>query len=509
MSDVDITLGAQDKASQVIDGVASKIGGFGASLGALGPVALGVGAVLGGVTAAVASLSGAFNAFMDSASRIDEVAKSATALGSSVSDLQSLEMVLRQVAGVETDDVNGALKEMQLRLGEIASGIGSQEQKDILSQLGLDAATLTTMSPVDQFTEIQNAISNIENVAERASIADKLFGGDGAKLLPAFAADADTFADAMERAGASAQTLTDSQAKGVEAMNDALDTAQTSFMALVDQATASLAPVIESIANQLNQWLPPILEIASTALPFMVDGLVQIAGYATEIAQAFFQLSSFDFSGAINTLGNLGDTSERWLQTVDEARQRAREAADEAARQQDDARSTPPVDQSLVAEQRAKEEAAANTIAQLERQLQVAMLGEDAVRRQEELALATNDIERERIKLLQDQIAAQEQQKTLLEQQKKAEEDAAAERRRQAEEAAEEQQQINESLAGFRPGTQAVEGRLLTRGPSQGVDAKILDESKKMANRLQLIYDVLSTPPNAGERLTVELIGAA
>ena len=504
MSDVDISIGAQDKASSIINGIAGKVGGFGASLGALGPIALGVGAVLGGVTVAVKSLTGAFDALAASAQSIDEVAKSATSLGSSVSDLQSLQLVLRQTAGIDTGDVSSALKEMQLRLGEIASGIGSAEQEDILSQMGLDAATLTTMGPLEQFKAIQAGISEIENVAERASIADKLFGGDGARLLPAFAQDADSFAEAIERAGNSAMTLSDAQAKGVEAMNDALDNATSSFGALVNQVMAELAPVIESIALQLNEWLPPIVEIASMILPTLIDGLVNVAGYASEIAIAFGQLSAFNFSGAIDTMENLGSTSEKWLNSIDEARERARKAAEEQAAEQDAARSTPPVDQRAIAEQKAKQEAAAKTIEQLERQLAVTIEGEDAIRRQEELAMATNDVERDRIAILQQQIAAQEKQKDLIEAQKQAEEQAAKDRQKMMEEQAKERERIQGAISSFDPGVQATQGRLLTRGASDQVPAKIQKATEKTATTVDAILDWLNQPKPMSEQISFE-----
>ena len=134
MSDVDITIGAQDKASSVINGVAGKVGGFGASLGALGPVALGVGAVLGGVTIAVKSLTSAFDALVASAASIDEVAKSATSLGSSVSDLQSIELVLRQMTGIDAAGTTQALKEIQKRLGELGKRMNSEEHLTNKSQ---------------------------------------------------------------------------------------------------------------------------------------------------------------------------------------------------------------------------------------------------------------------------------------------------------------------------------------------------------------------------------------
>lgn len=504
MSDVDITITAVDKASAIIKAIAGKLGGFGASFKSMVSIAGSVGSAINGATVAVKTLSGAFDVLAGYAARIDELAKSATSLGASVSDLQSLNRVLRQTAGIETEDVSAALKEMQLRLGEIASGIGSAEQEDILSQMGLDAATLTTMGPLEQFKAIQAAISEIENVAERASVADKLFGGDGARLLPAFAKDADSFAEAIERAGNSALTLSDAQAKGVEAMNKALDSATASFGALINQVMAELAPVIESIALELGEWLPPLFEVASMILPSLIDGLVNIAGYTSEIVIMLGQISTLDFSGAIDTMENLGSTSEKWLNNVDEARERARKAAEEQAAAQEAARSTPPVDQRGEAEKQAKKDAAKAAITQLERQLAVAQQGEDLIRRQEELALATNDTERKRIALLQEQIAKQERLNQLAEEQEANDEKARAAREKAIKDQAKERERIQGAIANADFGVQATQGRLLTRGASDQVPERIAKNTEKANGILDRIFDVLDQQDQLNPQITFE-----
>jgi flagellar biosynthesis GTPase FlhF len=243
-------------------------------------------------------------------------------------------------------------------------------------------------------------------------------------------------------------------------------------------------------------------------LPSLIEGMINVAGYASEIAIAFGQLSAFDFSGAIGTMENLGSTSEKWLANVEEARKRSREAAENAASDQEAARATPPVDQRAIADQQAKQEAAEKTIAQLERQLAVTIQGEDAIRRQEELAMATNDVERERIAILQQQIAAQEKQKELIEAQKIAEDQAAKDRQKMLEEQAKERDRIQGAISAFDPGVQAVQGRLLTRGDSDRSPEKIVKNTERAAGLLEAIQGLLERPPASSDQIVFEGVGA-
>jgi hypothetical protein len=115
-------------------------------------------------------------------------------------------------------------------------------------------------------------------------------------------------------------------------------------------------------------------------------------------------------------------------------------------------------------------------------------LGEDAIKRQEQLLLATNDAERERIRILQEQIAIQEKQNaTVMELQKTEAELAKArqdeEARKEAEAAA-----MRQAMANVQPGVQATESRLLTRGPAErGIDkiAKNTEKTVEAINNLE------------------------
>jgi hypothetical protein len=116
-------------------------------------------------------------------------------------------------------------------------------------------------------------------------------------------------------------------------------------------------------------------------------------------------------------------------------------------------------------------------------------------------------VERQRIQILQEQIDAQERQNELVKQQKQAEEEAAKKRQQEAERRASELQKMRDAIANFDPGTQATQGRLLSRGPSDRVSDKILRATEKSLGVQERMLQVLEQPPSSADRYTLEMVG--
>lgn len=485
-NDIDIVIGAKNLASAAIDRVVDGIGGLQKRLAGINPVMLAGGAAVAGMAAGFVALKSAVDAVSEASARIDELAKNARSIGASVDGLQSLQAALRNMSGTEAEDVNSALKEMQLRIGEMASGIGSQEQLDIMAQLGLDPKKLAAMDPVEQFTRMNDAIVSVQNTAERASIADKLFGGDSVRLLSAFNADVGELQKNMQDAADRGLVLSDAQAAGVEAMNRAMARISSSVEGITNQVAAALGPVVEEIAIQLDTWAEPLIAMTSDFLPMIINGFVELAGYVTELAIAAGKFAAFDFSGGIQQIENLGQTSEAWIERIRQSRERAAEEARKAEEQRQAlSKSAEPIDMAAVQAQKDKAAAAAKLVEQLERQLAVAQTSEDLVKRQEQLALATNDAERERIRILQSQIAEQEKLNKLAEEKAARDLKATEELGKEFDRRQKELADRASNIAKLRPGVDATESRLLTRGLSDDPSFQTAENTKAMVGALK------------------------
>jgi len=502
-ADVEIVIGAEDKASKVLDNVAKKAASFSTSFATLGPIAAGVGAGIASVTAAFSALNGVISSVAESANKIDALTDTANGLGESVGSLQAFQFAMSEAGNVDAEKSIQALQKMQKVVGEVASGGDSK----VFDKLGLDANALSLKGPIDQFLAVKAAVGSIENVSERAAIAQQLLGKSAADLIPALIAEQSGFEDSMRAAQALGVTVSDEGATAIANMNDAVGRLMSGFEGIANQVAVAIAPLVESIATELATWVPPAVTIAKEVLPSVVDILVQVAGYAADVSGVFGRLAAYDFTGALNAAQNM-QTADDWANRLEESRKAAyaQSIADEEKRKSI-AMATLAVDEKAIEAEAKRGQKVLDTIASLERKLQVAMLGEDLVKQQEELALATNDAERERIALLQEQISAQEQQNELV---KKME----AEAKKNLDEVAKDQEKADKEaadkagkLASASTGTQAVESRLLTRGRSeQGID-KIAKNTQDSAAALRRIDANIAKQETSSKKLELELVG--
>ncbi len=500
-ADVNIVVGAEDRATQVLNKVASSVGAMGGVIATLGPAAVAAAAALVPAAAAFTALSAAINGTQEAAGKIDELVDKATGLGDSVGNLQAFQFAMEEAGGISADQSIQALQKVQKLVGDIAGG-GGEQAGELFKKLGLDAEALSMQGPVDQFLAVKAAIGGIENVSERAAVAQQLLGKSASDLIPALISEQEGFEASMQAAQDLGLVVSEEGAAGVAAMNDAVGRLSAGFEGVYNQLAVAVAPVIETIATELAAWVPPIIEFANEYLPQVVDLLVQVAGFATDVVAAFMRIQQMDFVGAATILTEM-KTADEWLDKIQEKRAAAAAQAEANAAKQQAMASAALIIEKEVTDEKAKQASSGEkTIEQLERQLAIAQHGQEFVERQEELASATNDAERERIRILQEQLEQQnainDSQKEFAEAQKKA----AAEEQRKAEQLAKEA--ADKALALSRPAAenQATESRLLSRGRSdQGIDSIAKNTEKQLGKFDQLIEVVrekLSGNPASG-----------
>jgi hypothetical protein len=492
-ADIDIVIGAQDKASAVINSVASGVTSMGGSLAKLGPAALGIGAAIGGAVAALVAFKVAASAVGEAASQIDEVAKSARGMGESVGDLQAFQFAMGEIGGLDPGQAAAALQKTQEAVGKALSG--DKGKIDIFAKLGVDANALSLQGPVEQFNTIRTALGDIENVSERAAAAQQVFGKSAKDLLPVLLANTAEFDESMKAADALGQTVTGQGAAGIEAMNDAVGRVKAGFSGLAMQAASAVAPLIESIATSIAEWIPPVITLAKEILPTIVDYVATFLGHTIDLGKAWMALNTLNFSGlksVISDMANGTGTAAALTAKLADSRQRATEKAiAEEERLQAIQAASMAMEEESVAVEEAKASAADKTVESLERKLAVLQMGEAAVRRQEELATAVNDVERERIETLQKQIDMQEESVRLAKEKADQDKELQKQQEKAAADALKEASDKADKLSQFTAGTQASESRLLTRGPeTKGID-KIAKESEKSNTLLGQIKTAL------------------
>lgn len=155
--------GGADGASTGIGGLLRGVGGLRGLLGTLG------------LPLTAAAFVGMAKGAMDSA---DALMKLHEKTSISTDDLQRLQMA-GDDTGNSLEDLAGGVTKLQKNIAD-----GSDGTKAALSRLGLELATLRSLSTFDQFTAVGDAIAKIEDPAERVALAMQLMGRTGADLLP-------------------------------------------------------------------------------------------------------------------------------------------------------------------------------------------------------------------------------------------------------------------------------------------------------------------------------------
>jgi hypothetical protein len=493
--DIDIVVGAQDKASAVINAVAGKVGGMSGSIGKfINPLT----ASLAGAAAGLFTVAKAIQGVSAAAGEIDAVNKAARGMGESAADLQAFQFAMGEIGGLDAGKATAALQKTTEAVGKALAG--DTAKTNIFEKLQLDAEKLSAQGPVAQFEAIRSALGGIENVSERAATAQQIFGKSAKDLLPVLMSNTAEFDASMKAAEDLGLTVSAAGAQGVEAMNDAVGRVSAGFSGVANAVAVQVAPLVETVATTVAGWVPPILEIANQWLPTIVDSAAAMVGFATDFYLTMYKVTTLDFSGAFETATNaLGEqgTAAQLILKVQEARNRAAEvAAANEARAADLKAATLAIDEDGLKNEQAKASEAEKTIAALERKYAIATMGAEAVERQEQLATAATDAERERIAALQQQLDLHEQITAEFSSRVEAEKKATAERQRMAEQEQARRAELVGQLANVQIGTTATQSRLQTRGPAQNGMERLAKLAQKQVEVLQKIFEQGGQIPN-------------
>ena len=170
----------------------------------------------------------------------------AASLKTTVESLQVL-TAAGEMAGVSLGEIEQATKKLTTRLSEAATGSGSAV--GAFARLNLTAAALQAL-PLDQrILAIQDALTALVPEAERAAVASDLFGDRAA--LAFLRIDAATLREAAQDVRDFGVAVSASDAAQIERTGDAIARLGLIWLGLSNRLTATVAPVLETVANAL------------------------------------------------------------------------------------------------------------------------------------------------------------------------------------------------------------------------------------------------------------------
>jgi len=241
---------------------------------------------------------------------VDAMNTLAQRTGIAVESLQALQMAAK-LSGVE--DVTGVVQRLGLEIGQAAES----GKTEAFTKLGLDFQQLQAMAPEEQFKAIQAAIAALPTPAERAAAAVSIFGKAGVELLPLMNQNLAEVEERMRRLGA---IVGDDQVEAIDGMNRALNVVSATFDGIIGNVVGNLAPVVESLANDLLAFVKEFNNISGEGggiADTISNALLDVADYFAGIfdnAVAQFER----FSVTMETVGSIFETAGNVFSVVGE-----------------------------------------------------------------------------------------------------------------------------------------------------------------------------------------------
>lgn len=287
--------GAQQTITQDLTGVtneasekAGKDGGekfaskFGSAVKSAG-VAIG-----GAITAATAAAVGTGKAFVDATKETatygDVVDKTSQKLGISRDAFQSYDYVLN-LAGTDMASMTTGMKTLTNRLDEAKNG--SEDAQAMFASLGFSMDDLATMSREDLFEKTITGFQGMEDSAERAALANDLFGKSGQNLNPVFNMTAEETEELIKQAHDYGMVMSDEAVSASADYVDAMTTLDKTMTGLKNNMMTQFLPGMTSIMD----GLAAVFAGDEGGIAQVQEGLTSLIGNLVMFAPQFFQLA--------------------------------------------------------------------------------------------------------------------------------------------------------------------------------------------------------------------------
>lgn len=203
--------------------------------------------------------------------------RAARSLGLTVTEYQRLEYAAA-AAGVETNDMLGAVGQLQQKAADAAAGGGS---RDLFRELGISAtdASGNIRSANDLMLEAADAMQRMGPGSRQTGAAMQLFGDAGRKLIPTLARGREGMQGLFDEFDALGGGVTEDAARKSREMEHSLLQLKIAFISAAQPIVETVLPALRSIAEKLQPIIGNThnLKVALSALGLALLG---VAGFA-------------------------------------------------------------------------------------------------------------------------------------------------------------------------------------------------------------------------------------
>lgn len=251
-----------------------------------------------GFNALVTVVKDVANAFVDitksTINWADDLKTLSTVTGISTDSLQEFEY-MADLIDTDVNTIAGAMGKLVKNMAGAKDGTGSTAEAFATLGVSVVDANGELRDSNDVFTDVINALGDIENETERDATAMQIFGKSARELNPLIEAGGETIAKYAEDAHRMGYVLDNDTVNALVSADDAISILKNQFTALSRGMVAEFAPAIAEVTELIgglftgetspeeiaNRGVDMILSLADgilSALPSIIDAIPQVMG---------------------------------------------------------------------------------------------------------------------------------------------------------------------------------------------------------------------------------------
>lgn len=221
----------------------------------------------------------------------DAILKLAASTGDLVENISELQAAFN-LAGIGAGEFDGTVR--ALLTAQRKAVDGSDGMRDAFADLGITLTDLQTLAPSALFERIAAGLGELSDEQERALALGRLLPRQFLALLPILGGGVTKFQEAIREARAVGATITESQARVAERLNDAFTKIDISLrgvgVALIEAFGPEAIALLERVAKGITENKEAVVGLAAAigkgvvaAVSLAVDALIGLIGVIESI----------------------------------------------------------------------------------------------------------------------------------------------------------------------------------------------------------------------------------
>lgn len=220
----------------------------------------------------------AFKAADSLSKNLDEIDKTSQKVGMSTKAYQEWDYVLK-ISGTEMSNMTTGLKTLTNKFDDAVNG--SESAVDTFKRLGISMEDIQDLSREDLFGKVITAFQGMEDSAERAALANDLFGKSGQDLTPLFNTTAEETARLIEQVNSLGGVMSEDAVANGAAFQDSLTSLKTAMSGASGQLLEKLVPAITALMDKVSQF------VASGGMDKLINTFQTLAPVIGVVVAAF------------------------------------------------------------------------------------------------------------------------------------------------------------------------------------------------------------------------------